>query len=123
MRFFISTCMYAPPLPGWVCWIFTARQMPPSYSMMLPGRMSTPLIFMSSLGETGGKEPRQHLAAGLLPGKQLVGIDRGAVPPALARRHLVDREVEVRTGGIGVAAMADAPNDLTALDLLSLRQA
>jgi hypothetical protein len=25
----------------------TARQMPPSYSMMLPGRMSTPLIFMT----------------------------------------------------------------------------
>jgi hypothetical protein len=41
-----------------VCWIFTARQMPPSYSMMLPGRMSTPLIFMSSLGESVGKEPR-----------------------------------------------------------------
>ena len=40
--------MYAPPLPGCVCWIFTARQMPPSYSMMLPGRMSTPLIFMGS---------------------------------------------------------------------------
>jgi len=45
--------MYAPPLPGCVCWIFTARQMPFSYSMMLPGRMSTPLIFMV---ETYGTE-------------------------------------------------------------------
>jgi hypothetical protein len=27
----------------------TARQIPPSYSMMLPGRMSTPLIFMDRL--------------------------------------------------------------------------
>jgi hypothetical protein len=34
----------------------------------LPGRMSTPLIFMSSLGECG-KEPAQPLAAGLLTGK------------------------------------------------------
>jgi hypothetical protein len=38
-----------------VCWIFTARQMPPSYSMMLPGRMSTPLIFMFSLSGEDGK--------------------------------------------------------------------
>src|SRR3546814_393396 len=36
----------APPLPGWVCWILATFQMPPSYSRMLPGRMSTPLIFM-----------------------------------------------------------------------------
>jgi hypothetical protein len=39
-----------------VCWIFTARQMPPSYSMMLPGRMSTPLIFMDRLLDGNEKE-------------------------------------------------------------------
>jgi hypothetical protein len=41
-----------------VCWIFTARQMPPSYSMMLPGRMSTPLIFMDRLFAEDGKSRR-----------------------------------------------------------------
>jgi hypothetical protein len=40
-----------------VCWIFTARQMPPSYSMMLPGRMSTPLIFMIAYLPRLVKEP------------------------------------------------------------------
>src|SRR3954462_4888232 len=122
--------MKAPPLPGWVCWIFTARQMPPSYSMMLPGRMSTPLIFMSSLGESVGKEPpparltgRQikdvPVAARLFPGKQRVGVDRSPVPPALARGHPVDREMEVRARCAGVAGMADLGDDLAALQLLA----
>src|SRR4029079_7662487 len=109
------------PLPGWVCWIFTARQMPPSYSMMLPGRMSTPLIFMSSLGECW-KEPRQPLAAGPLSGKQRVGIDRGPIPPSLARSHAVDREMEVGPGGAGIAGMAHASDDLAALHLLAFRK-
>src|SRR4051794_20033971 len=110
--------MYAPPLPGWVCWILTARQMPPSYSMMLPGRMSTPLIFMSSLGESVGKEPLQPLAPSLFPGKQGIGVDRRAVPPALTGRHLVDREVEVWTGRVRVTAMAHPGDHLSALQLL-----
>src|SRR5206468_10420271 len=91
--------------------------MPPSYSMMLPGRMSTPLIFMSSLGECG-KEPARSLAARLFPGKQRVGIDRRAVPPALAGRHAVDGEMEVRPGRAGIAGMADAGDHLASLDLL-----
>src|SRR4051794_30359992 len=95
--------------------------MPPSYSMMLPGRMSTPLIFMSCLGECW-KEPRQPLAAGPLSGKQRVWIDRGPIPPSLARSHAVDREMEVGPCGAGVAGVADAGNDLTALDLLAFRK-
>src|SRR6266496_1770646 len=93
--------------------------MPPSYSMMLPGRMSTPLIFMSSLRENVGKEPLQPLAAGLFPGKQRIGIDRGSVPPALASGHLVDREMEVRRGGVRVSGVSDARDHLPALDLLA----
>src|ERR1700712_4082478 len=46
-RFFISTCMNAPPLPGCVCWVLATFQIPFSYSIMLPGRMSTPLIFIA----------------------------------------------------------------------------
>src|SRR4051812_2999167 len=115
MRFFISTCMYAPPLPGWVCWIFTARQMPPSYSMMLPGRMSTPLIFMSSLGESVGKEPARLLAARPFRGKERIRIDRRPIPPALARRHRVDREMEVRAGGTSISAMAYTRDHLATL--------
>src|SRR5258705_3013231 len=94
--------------------------MPPSYSMMLPGRMSTPLIFMSSLGESDGKGPRRRLAAGPLSGKQRVRVDRRAVPPAIAWAHLIDREMEVRSGGAGVTAMADAGDHLPALELLAL---
>src|SRR3954447_8565779 len=101
--------------------------MPPSYSMMLPGRMSTPLIFMiACLLETNERAaagaPRfgGSLAAGLFPGKQGVRIDGGAVPPALARRHRIDREMEVRAGGAGIAGMADAGDHLATLDLLTL---
>src|SRR5438067_11056591 len=119
MRFFSSTCMYAPPLPGWVCWIFTARQMPPSYSMMLPGRMSTPLIFMSSLGRCG-KEPARSLAVGPFSGKQRIGVDGRPLPPTLAVAHRIDREMEVRARSAGVAGVADAGDYLPALDLLAL---
>src|SRR5437763_1063787 len=97
--------------------------MPPSYSMMLPGRMSTPLIFMSSLGENVGKEPARALAAGLLPGKQRVRIDRRAVPPAIVWAHAVDREMEMRSGGARVSGMADASDDLAALHLLPFGKA
>src|SRR5690348_13514191 len=97
--------------------------MPPSYSMMLPGRMSTPLIFMSSLGESVGKEPARALAAGLLSGKQRIGIDRRALPPALARIHRIDREVEMRTGRAGITSVADPCDDLAALHLLALCKA
>src|SRR5206468_6456718 len=91
--------------------------MPPSYSMMLPGRMSTPLIFMSSLGECG-KEPARSLAARLFPGKQRVWVDRRAVPPALAGRHAVDRKVQVRPGRARIPGMPDAGDHLAALHLL-----
>src|SRR3569833_2311067 len=103
--------------------------MPPSYSMMLPGRMSTPLIFMIAYLLTDERAaadaPRlaAPLAVGLFPGKQRVRIDRRAVPPALAGRHAVHREVKVRAGSACVAGMADAPDHLTALDLLPLVQA
>src|SRR5690242_15414916 len=97
--------------------------MPPSYSMMLPGRMSTPLIFMSSLGESVGKEPGRALAADLFSGKHGVGIDRRPLPPALPRRHGVDGEVQMRPGGARVASVSDARNDLAALHLLTLGQA
>src|SRR3954468_22477088 len=60
------------------------------------------------------------LAATLLPGKQRIGIDRRALPPALARSHRVDRHVEVRTGSAGVAGVAHASDHLAALDLLPL---
>src|SRR5947209_14289923 len=96
--------------------------MPPSYSMMLPGRMSTPLIFMSSLGEMWGKSRSLALAGGLLPGKQRVRIDRRALPPALTRRHRVDRQVKVRAGGACVPCVPDPGDHLTALDLLSFGQ-
>src|SRR6478735_4863041 len=122
IRFFISTCIYAPPLPGCVCWIFTARQMPPSYSMMLPGRMSTPLIFMSSLGESGGKEPPQPLARGPFPGKQRVGIDRRPLPPALPLPHRVNGEMEVWAGGACIAGVPDAADHLASLHLLTFMQ-
>src|SRR4051795_10309570 len=94
--------------------------MPPSYSMMLPGRMSTPLIFMSSLRDSVGKEPARSLAAGLLSGKQRVRIDRRSVPPAIARAHDVDCEMEVRPRGACIAGVTDAGDDLAALDLLTL---
>src|SRR3954469_14956252 len=100
--------------------------MPPSYSMMLPGRMSTPLIFMIAYLPRLGKEPPRQprfggsLAAALFPGKQRVRIDGRSVPPALARRHRIDREMEVRAGGAGIAGMADAGDHLATLDLLTL---
>src|SRR5438105_14274449 len=62
------------------------------------------------------------LAAGLFPGKQRIGVDRSAVPPALARSHLVDREMEVRARRVGIAAMADAADHLAAPHLLPLVQ-
>src|SRR5690348_14905145 len=99
--------------------------MPPSYSMMLPGRMSTPLIFMSSLGESVGKEPRHRaacrpgelsgsLARRLFSGKHGVWVDRRSLPPALPRPHLVDREMQVRTGRACIARVADAGDHLAA---------
>src|SRR5688572_24882234 len=93
--------------------------MPPSYSMMLPGRMSTPLIFMCE----PLKEPCGLLAAGLLSGKQREGVDRAALVPFLARLHAVDGEMEVRSARIGVAGVADAADRLSALDLLALGEA
>src|SRR6185312_14325661 len=95
--------------------------MPPSYSMMLPGRMSTPLIFMSSLGECG-KEPARALARGLLPGKHGVRVDRRPLPPALPRSHGVDREVQVRRRSDRVAGVVDPGDYLATLDLLALGQ-
>src|SRR5690242_19373329 len=97
--------------------------MPPSYSMMLPGRMSTPLIFMSSLGESVGKGPARLLARSLLPGKQRVWIDRRSLPPALAWSHRVDGEVEVRPRRACIARMPNPSDDLAALDLLALGKA
>src|SRR6266404_6560613 len=94
--------------------------MPPSYSMMLPGRMSTPLIFMSSLGENVGKEPARALAADHFPGKHGVGIDRPPLPPALFGCHRIDGEVEVRPRCACVARMAYSGDHLAPLDLLSL---
>src|SRR5436309_13420788 len=90
--------------------------MPPSYSMMLPARMSTPLIFMSSLGECG-KEPARSLAARLFPGKQRVWVDWRPLPPALSGRHRIDREVKMRSRSAGIAGMADAGDHLAALHL------
>src|SRR4029077_14515707 len=63
------------------------------------------------------------LAADLFSGKQRVWIDCGSVPPALSRRHRIDREVEVRARRAGIARMADAGDDLAALNLLPLGQA
>src|SRR5687768_6983046 len=90
--------------------------MPPSYSMMLPGRMSTPLIFMCE----PLKEPSGLLAAGLLSGKQRERVDRAALVPFLARLHAVDREMQMGPPGVGVAGVADAADRLPALDLLTL---
>src|ERR1041384_6861607 len=93
--------------------------MPPSYSMMLPGRMSTPLIFMvcSLTGES-----RRLLAAAGVSGKQRVGIDRPALIPALTGGHPVDREMQMRPGGIGVAGAADPADRIAAPQPLALRQ-
>src|SRR5213082_3018613 len=63
------------------------------------------------------------LAAGLFPGKQRIGVDRSAVPPALARSHLVDREMEVRACRVRIAGMADTADHLAALNLLPLGEA
>src|SRR5438105_15814112 len=62
------------------------------------------------------------LAAGLFPGKQRIGVDRSAVPPALAWRHLVDCEMEVRARRVGIAGMADAADHFAAPHLLTLVQ-
>src|SRR6185369_226903 len=97
--------------------------MPPSYSMMLPGRMSTPLIFMSSLGESVGKEPARLLAAHPFRGKKRIGIDRGSIPPALARCHRVDRKMEMRSRRARVSSMAHKGDDLAALYQLTLGKA
>jgi len=37
----------------------------------------------------------RSLAAGCLTGKQGIGINRGSLPPSLARRHAVDLEMKV----------------------------
>src|SRR3954451_12751620 len=63
------------------------------------------------------------LAAGLFPGKQRIGVDRGAIPPTLARRHRVDGEMEVRTGRARIAGVTDAGDHLTAFHLLPLGEA
>src|SRR3569623_2570227 len=103
--------------------------MPPSYSMMLPGRMCTPLIFMIAYLRTderaAANAPRlaAPLAVGLFPGKQRVRIDRRAVPPPLAGRHAVHREVKVRVGSACVAGVAHPADHLPTLDLLPLVQA
>src|SRR4051794_32831276 len=66
------------------------------------------------------KRAGRALAVGLFPGKQRIGVDRRTLPPALARRHLVDREMEVGAGRAGVAGVADAGDDLSAPYLLPL---
>src|SRR5215213_6964749 len=118
--------------------------MPPSYSMMLPGRMSTPEIFMVQRASSTSVRPELvegrswswsegqgfdqlspnglcSLKAALLAsdpfsGKQRIGVDRAAVIPLLARLHPVDREVEVWPGRAGVTGMPDATEDLPAPD-------
>src|SRR3954468_8897993 len=69
------------------------------------------------------KEPARALAAGLFPGKQGIRIDRRTVPPMLAGRHLVDREMQVRTGRASISGMPDLGNHLAALDLLPFMKA
>src|SRR6476469_3096718 len=105
--------------------------MPPSYSMMLPGRMSTPLIFMIAYLLRLMKEPPRTLAAvwlgplaaGLFPGKHGVWIDRRALPPALTGSHRIDGHVKVRTGSACIAGVADTADDLATLHLLALGKA
>src|SRR5687767_12949150 len=108
--------------------------MPPSYSMMLPGRMSTPLIFMlvpvckkggqpfDKLRASGLSELVAPLALGLLSGKQRIGIDRRTLVPLVAGAHAVDREMEVRSGLAGIAGLADKADQVAALDPLALLQ-
>src|SRR5687768_3120473 len=94
--------------------------MPPSYSMMLPGRMSTPLIFMEKL--VGLEDCGAALATRPAPGKERVGIDRRALPPALVGAHAVDGEMEVRAFRIGVAGAADTPDRVAAGEALAFAQ-
>ena len=54
------------------------------------------------------------------PGKERVGIDRGALPPFLTRLHAVDGEMQVRSFGVGVARVADATDQLAAATALPL---
>src|SRR4051794_12115881 len=103
--------------------------MPPSYSMMLPGRMSTPLIFMIAYLLRLKKEPPRadpqfggSLPASLFSGKQRIRIDRRAVPPALARRHRIDGEMQVRAVRTRVPGMAHERDHLPALDILAFMQ-
>src|SRR5687767_13955380 len=68
------------------------------------------------------KNKTRPLAAGWLSGKQRIGIDRAALVPTLARPHAVDGKMEMRTGGVGVAAEADIADRRPAADLLALVQ-
>src|SRR5436189_4660077 len=95
--------------------------MPPSYSMMLPGRMSTPLIFMGC--SLLCQDLAGALAGGAAPGKQWVGIDRSPLPPAVGRPHAVDREMEVRARGIRVAGAPDRSDRIAAAHSLALVEA
>src|SRR5687767_7762566 len=109
--------------------------MPPSYSMMLPGRIDTPLIFMGDrLMLQRLKEPLRRrcrapserdapLARRGLSGKQRIGVDRGALPPFVARVHAVDRHVKVRPRRIGIARKADKAERGSAPHALPLAQA
>src|SRR3546814_14756035 len=68
--------------------------------------MSTPLIFMTVSQFL--KRAGRALTAPSVPGKEGIGIDGRAFPPALARLHPVDGEMAVGPFGVGIAAAADA---------------
>src|SRR3546814_12738192 len=68
--------------------------------------MSTPLIFMTVSQFL--KRAGRALTAPSVPGKEGIGIDGRAFPPALARLHAVDGEMEVGPFGVGIAGAADA---------------
>src|SRR6476620_642853 len=63
---------------------------------------------------------RSGLAACGLTGEQGIGINRRPLPPAVAGRHRVDREMEVRAVRTGVAGAADEPDHHAGSDLLAL---
>src|SRR5690606_35806131 len=124
-RFFSSTWAKAPPLPGLTWSVLTATQRPPSCSMMLPGRISFPLIL--GISDLGGRDfaapysakPRASHArrkrranmgarcacrAGPLitPCAGQRGRDRERSPPGGARRHdeaRIDRGPDPGPGG------------------------
>src|SRR5690242_13616954 len=100
--------------------------MPPSYSMMLPGRMSTPLIFMGihllerALGQPARPPKGAPLTVGHRSRKQRVGIDRLALPPAIAGSHERQAEMKVKDAGRRIAAVADISQHIAGIDSLSL---